>query len=57
MGTYHIMEFEVTEKELADVYFALYPERCVVGVDDLLTWADAYYKGEVHKVREVELVY
>jgi len=51
------MEFEVTEKELADVYFALYPERCVVGVDDLLTWADAYYKGEVHKVREVELVY
>lgn len=57
MGTYKIKEFEVTEKELADLYFTLYPERCVVGVDDLIKWADAYFNGEVYKVKEIALVY
>jgi hypothetical protein len=57
MGTYKIKEFEVSEKELADIYFALHPEQNAVMCEDLLIWADHYFKGEVYKVKEVELVY
>lgn len=57
MGTYRIKEFEVTEKELADIYFALHPEINAVMTEELLKWADAYFNGEIYKVKEVELVY
>ena len=57
MGTYHIKQFEVTEKELADIYFALHPETNAVMTAELLKWADHYFKGEMYKVKEVEMVY
>ena len=57
MGTYHIKEFEVSEKELADIYFALHPDNNAVMTEELLKWADHYFKGEMYKVKEVELVY
>ena len=57
MGTYRIKEFEVTEKELADIYFALHPETNAVMTEELLKWADAYFNGEIYKVKEVEMVY
>ena len=57
MGTYHIKQFEVTEKELADIYFALHPDNNAVMTDELLKWADHYFKGEMYKVKEVEMVY
>ena len=57
MGTYHIKQFEVTEKELADIYFALHPNNNAVMTEELLKWADHYFKGEMYKVKEVEMVY
>ena len=57
MGTYRIKEFEVTEKELADIYFALHPETNAVMTEELLKWADAYFNGEMYKVKEVEMAF
>ena len=57
MGTYRIKEFEVTEKELADIYFALHPEQNAVMTEELLKWAGAYFNGEMYKVKEVEMVF
>jgi len=57
MGTYLIKRFEVTEKELADIYFALHPNYTAVMTEELLKWADHYFKGEIYKVKEVEMAY
>ena len=57
MGTYRIKEFEVTEKELADIYNTLHPETNAVMTEELLKWADAYFNGEMYKVKEVEMVF
>jgi hypothetical protein len=57
MGTYLIKSFEVTEKDLADLFLALNPDRDAVLTNELMRWARSYFKTDLVLIHEAELVY
>ena len=57
MGVYVIKSFEVTERDLADLYLALHPEEDAVMTTALMSWAKNYFKGNINKIHEAELMY
>ena len=57
MGTYLIKSFEVTEKDLADLFLAMHPDRDAVLTTELMRWARSYFKTDLVMIHEAELVY
>lgn len=57
MGTYLIKSFEVTEKDLAELFMAMHPDRDAVLTSELMHWAKSFFKTDLVLVHEAELVY
>lgn len=59
MGTFIVKEkgIELTEEQLANLYFRRHPKRTAVTSSSLLSWARRYYKSDLIKIRETEMAY
>jgi hypothetical protein len=57
MGIYKINGSEMTEEQLANLYFKFHPSQDAVMRRSLLRWAKSHFKGEFVLIHEAELVY